>query len=158
MTDRRTVLAMLMAPVVLGALCGWLTHSKPRTDTVPATGADAPDLTQVRTAADRMSGGGGGHETRAEKESESRLWGPRALPDSLFEPKHKKGGHLFVQIVSTLEAPSVRFRALGTRDGSFLFDQEKGWLRFTGSVFAPIRENDVPGAIRSLYPQQGEKH
>lgn len=69
------------------------------------------------------------------------------LADRLFRPAKLETGTSYEQIAGVLrDAVDL---AVGRADGSWVLRADGNWLRFTGSIFVPVRSEDLPDDLRS---------
>jgi len=111
-----------------------------------------PDLETLRTGADRLADPEGSvvnprTTPRLRKVEEVN---PGLLPNSVFRhPTSKNNRILFEQIFNAVGSPTVAHRALSRPDGSYLYDSDKGWLKFNGSRFLSVHDADVPEDLKT---------
>jgi len=76
----------------------------------------------------------------------------RPLPDDLFADDASDGQPAFADIAGPLTSPDTRFRALGTPDGSFVWNRTQGWHAFREQRWARVARATVPEAVRRRWP------
>lgn len=137
----RTI-AVLAAAVAAGALmAGWRAHrARAKKPAVQEEAAFAAPV--VRQRAVPMTA----------RIMESFTRAPKPLPDGLFADPEPQGTPQFAQVAGPLMEKDVCFRALGRPEGSFLRRRADGWHVFQNQTWAAVKREQVPEAIRRLYP------
>lgn len=153
--------------LVLGALAWYgLPRKAPER---PAAPARPQDLTEVRTAADRLR--------RASAPPPDAAWddfddepapakprpapsgraaavarAPGMLPDAIFARPGRDAAPLHAPIAQVLERPTARYFALDAASGAFVFDEKQGWLSFDGEAWLAQDARHLPEDLRARFP------
>ena len=86
------------------------------------------------------------------------FWGPERLPDAVFRHRTGTGRILFEQIHTAVSSGHVNARDLNRPEGSFLHDDQKGWMRFNGSSFVPVGERELPEGLERPTSHAADDH
>lgn len=136
-------IAVLIAALLAGAgLAGWRARGAAASRAKPEAKEEAFAAPVVRQRAVPMTA----------RLMESFQTAPKPLPDTLFADPEEQGTAQFAQIASPLTDKDTCFRALGRPEGSYVRRRSDGWHVFEAQRWAPVKRDQVPEAIRRLYP------
>jgi hypothetical protein len=153
--NRRIWLLIAVLLLVSGALIGRRLQRPPPVPIQDQWEEEPSETADIKTGADRLAGGGAQPERARRKASSwsmDSLLAPKLLPDSVFKHPHGEQSITFEQAFEAVASPHVKFRALNQPEGSFLFDDQKGWLQFNGTRFVGIDSERVPVTVRQAAP------